>query len=125
MTKLMQHIEEMRARLNEIASNEHLLVKALADALNRLDQQLLREVRNVATEHEVRREAILGELHSLAAGIGMFHAPLHAPAAPAELPAYMPPQGHQQTIAPGDWRQAASNIEDEMELRLNGRGPSH
>jgi hypothetical protein len=124
MTKLKQHIEEMRARLNEVANNEQVLVQALADALARMDQQLLRDVRGIASEHEARREAILGELHSLAAGIGMFHAPLHAPAPPVELPAYAPPHSHHQSaIAPGDWRQAASNIEDDFELRLNGRGP--
>ena len=123
MTKLKQHIEEMRARLNEVANNEQVLVQALADALSRMDQQLLRDVRGIAHEHEARREAILGELHSLAAGIGMFQAPLHAPAAPVELPAYMPQHNHQSAIAPGDWRQAASNIEDDFELRLNGRGP--
>ena len=29
MTKLLQHIEEMRVRLSEIAGDEQLLVKAL------------------------------------------------------------------------------------------------
>src|SRR5690349_2098046 len=100
MTKLKQHIEEMRARLNEVANNEQVLVQALADALARMDHQLLRDVRGIATEHEARREAILGELHSLAAGIGMFQAPLHAPAPPVELPAYAPPLNHQSAIAP-------------------------
>jgi hypothetical protein len=41
MTKLLQHIEEMRARLSEIANGERALVQALNDAFNRLDQQLL------------------------------------------------------------------------------------
>jgi len=124
MTKLLQHIEEMRARLKEVADNEQSLVRALGEALSRLDQQLLRDVRTIATEHEVRREAILGELQNLAAGVGMFRAPLHTPAEPQ---AYMPANGHKQAIAPGDWRQATSNIEDEYDLdgRFNGRPPSH
>lgn len=128
MTKLLQHIEEMRARLNQIAKDEQSLVKALGDALDRLDQQLLQDVRQVANQHEVRREAILGELQSLAAGIGMFRAPLAPPSGSDELPTYMPQHdAQQQAIAPGDWRRATSNIEDELDLGLtvNGHGPSH
>ncbi len=78
MTKLLAHIEDMRARLKEVADNEQALVKALADALDRLDQALLRDVQSIASAHEERREAILGELQGLASGIGMFRAPLAA-----------------------------------------------
>jgi hypothetical protein len=123
--KLLQQIDEMRARLNDISGDEKTLVKALGDALNRLDQQLLHDVRHIATEHEVRREAILAELQSLAAGIGMFRPPLEAPAASDEAPSYVSSHAHHQSIAPGDWRQAASNIEDELEQRLNGRNSPH
>ena len=125
MTKLLQHIEEMRARLKEVADNEQSLVRALGEALNRLDQQLLRDVRTIATEHEVRREAILGELQNLAAGVGMFRAPMQH--TPVEGQGYAPADGHKPAIAPGDWRQATSNIEDdyEMDVRFNGRTPSH
>jgi hypothetical protein len=125
MTKLLQHIEEMRVRLSEIAGDEQSLVKALGDALDRLDHQLLRDVRSIASEHELRREEILGELQGLAGGIGMFHPPLGAPQAPEELPPYRRPNGFQQRIAPGDWRQATSNIEDEVDFRRNDRAPSH
>jgi len=132
MTKLLAHIEDMRARLKEVADNEQALVKALGDALDRLDQALLRDVQSVASAHEERREAILGELQGLASGIGMFRAPL-APPAREELPSYMPSveHAHAQAIAPGDWRRATSNIEDELDFgpqfdgpHLNG-GPSH
>lgn len=127
MTKLSQHIEEMRARLDQIADDEQALVKALGEALDELDQQLLRDVRQVATNHEVRREAILGELQGLAAGIGMFRAPVQRPAGAEELPTYVQKHKGQQAIAPGDWRRATSNIEDELDLGLpvNGRTPSH
>jgi hypothetical protein len=125
MTKLLQHIEDMRARLSEIASSEKVLVKALGDALDRLDQQLLRDVRTIATEHEARREAILGELQGLAAGIGMFHAPLRAEHAPEQLPRYVSTEVPAQTMAPGDWREATRNIADELGFPLNGRTPSH
>jgi hypothetical protein len=126
MTKLIEQIEQMRVRLSEIASNEQALIKALGDALNRLDQALLRDVRSLASEHEVRREAILGELQGLAAGIGMFRAPLRP--SPEELPSYMPAHGPQPAISPGDWRRATSNIEDELEFPLNGSNghtPAH
>jgi len=125
MTKLLQHIEEMRVRLNEIASDEQVLVNALGDALNRLDQQLLRDVRTIASEHEIRREEILGELQGLAVGIGMFRPPLSAPQTSEELAPHRRPNGFQQRIAPGDWRQATSNIEDEIDFHGNGRVPSH
>ena len=58
MRQLLQHIEEMRVRLSEIASGEQALVQALGDALNRLDQQLLRGVRTITTEHELRRGVV-------------------------------------------------------------------
>lgn len=120
MTKLLHHIDEMRQRLTEIASDEKVLIKALGDALNRLDQQLLRDVRTIANEHEARREAILGELQGLAAGIGMFRAPLAAAPVQEELPRYVPEEPEQPAISPGDWREATRNIEDDIEFHLNG-----
>jgi hypothetical protein len=123
--KLLQQIDEMRGKLNDISGDEKTLVKALGDALNRLDQQLLHDVRNIATDHEARREAILAELQSLAAGIGMFRPPLEGPAASDEAPSYVSAPAHHQSLAPGDWRQAASNIEDELDQRLNGRNSPH
>jgi len=111
MTKLLQHIEEMRVRLSEIASDEQALVQALGDALNRLDQQLLGDVRTIATEHELRREGILGELQGLASSIGMSRQPLGAPQAPEELPSYGRANGSQERIiGPRDWRQALSKV---------------
>ena|SRR5689334_11043927 len=130
MTKLLQHIEEMRLRLSEIASDEQQLVQALGDALDRLDQQLLHDVRSVASDHELRREEILGELQGLAGGIGMFRAPLAAPQPAEELPNYRRANGFQQRIvSPGDWRQATNNIENDVDFHanghVNGRMPPH
>ena len=76
---LLQHIEDMRVHLSEVARDEQALVQALGDALNRLDQQLLGGVRTIAMEHELRREGIFGELQDLADGIGMLRQPLGAP----------------------------------------------
>ena len=111
MTQLLQHIEEMRVRLSEIASDEQALVQALGDALNRLDQQLLGGVRTIATEHEQRREEILGELQELASGIGMARETLEAPQAPEELPSYRRANGlRERIIGPRDWRQTIGDI---------------
>ena len=107
MTKLLQHIEEMRARLSEIASDERALVQALSDAFNQLDQQLLGGVRTIATEHQLRREDILGELHDIADGIGMSRQPL----GPHPRRQRSCANGFQERIiGPRGWRQAISNI---------------
>ena len=111
MTKLTQYVDEMRMRLSEIARDEQALVQALGDALNQLDQQLLGGVRTIATEHELRREDILGELQGLADGIGMVRQPLGAPQAPEELAPYRRTNGFQERIVgPRDWRQAISKV---------------
>jgi hypothetical protein len=120
MTKLLQYIEEMRAHVSDVAASEKVVIKALGEALDRLDQQLLRDVRIIASEHEARRTAILGELHGLAAGIGMFR-PLQSAPQPEALPAYNAPPSQ----VPGDWRAATRNIEEEPEYVLNGRIPKH
>jgi hypothetical protein len=56
----------------QTAHTERSLAEALGDALNRLDQELLQDIRNIATGHETRRVAILNELQALAGSIGMF-----------------------------------------------------
>ena len=106
MRPLLQQLEEMHIRIAETATHEERLVKALGDALTRLDDQLMQDVQSIATEHESRRTAILGELQGLASSIGMFQLP--RPAIEAEATAYTP-------IA-GDWREAASNIRDDHDV---------
>ena len=124
MTTLLQQIEEMRVHVNDLANAEQGLVKALGDALNRADQKLLHDVRSVAAEHELRRGAILKELQSLASNIGLLPAPRESvtmlESTPREVPAF-PIQEKQQAIRRGDWRQAANNIQDELDFHLNGR----
>jgi hypothetical protein len=124
MTTLLQQIEEMRVHVNDLANAEQGLVKALGDALNRADQKLLHDVRSVAAEHELRRGAILKELQSLASNIGLLPAPRESvtmlESVPREVPAF-PVQEEQQAIRRGDWRQAANNIQDELDFHLNGR----
>lgn len=105
MRQLLLQLEEMHIRIAETATHEESLVKALGDALTRLDEQLLQDVQSIASEHEVRRTAILGELQGLASSIGMFQ--VQRPTAIEAEPSYVP-------IA-GDWRQATSNIRDDTE----------
>jgi hypothetical protein len=127
MSKMIELVEEMRARLNQITDSEQALVRALAEALSRVDHKLLQDVRNITTDHESRRGAILHELQTLASRIGAFPAPREAVPGLREvapgLPFNEPPartiaaaNGNQNPFTRGDWRQAASNIEDELDI---------
>lgn len=111
MRKLVQQLEEMHIRIAETCTHEDALVKALGEALTRLDEQLLQDVQSIAHEHEARRTAILGELQGLAGSIGMFQVARPAVTAreglEAEVAAYIP--------SAGDWREATSNIRDDLE----------
>jgi hypothetical protein len=117
-TKLIQHIDEMRARLAQTANTERSLVEELGDQLNRLDQEILQGIRNVATGHETRRGAILNELQALAGSIGAF-LPAREPVEPVAI---SQENGHPYAHAVGDWRQATKNLSyhDELEFQLNG-----
>jgi len=148
MTKMVQLVEEMRARLSQIADSEQALVRALGEALSLVDQKLLQDVRNLTTEHEARRAAILYELQGLASRIGAFPTAQPDPvpgldyADPAVvaigashtgiahngvtqngLPATM--NGNPRPFSRGDWRQAASNIEDGLDVYFQDRAAQH
>ncbi len=125
MTGLHQNIEAMLARLSDNARNEQDFVRQLSDAIRRVDEQLLRDVRNVAMQHELRREAILGELQDLATRLCALPAPRAQPVqvaaidqqgeqpyAQAEIEAAQNGQGG------ADWRQAAQNIHDEFDFNI-------
>lgn len=121
MTKLRQHIDEMRAGLTQTSTGEQSLVKGLGDALNQIDQELLRDIRKVATEHEARRAVIFNELQALACNIGVFQPPPAMDAIPQQN------NGHPYFPAVGDWRQATRNLsyQDEFEAHFNGNGNQH
>lgn len=121
MTGLPQNLEIMLARLTDNSKSELELVRALADAIRRVDEQMLREVRNVALQHEMRREAIFGELQDIATRLCTL--PARSVMTSIEQPQYqhpaidaMPPNNG------GDWRQAARNIDDEFEFPINNGG---
>jgi NAD(P)-dependent dehydrogenase (short-subunit alcohol dehydrogenase family) len=116
VSKLRQHVEDMRTSVTQTASNEQSLVKSLGDALNHVDQQLLRDIRKVAAEHEARRAVIFNELQALACNIGVFQPAPEVTALPAHS------EGHHPYFpAVGDWRQATRNLtyQDEFEAHLN------
>ncbi len=118
MTKLIQHIEEMRARLSQIATTERSHVQSLSDALNRLDQEILQSVRNIAAEHEIRRDAILDELQALAGSIGMLP-PAREPVQPVAIQRH---DGHPYALGSGNRSQATQDMSyhDELERNLTG-----
>ena len=129
MSKMIQLVDEMRTRLNEITEREQALVRALGEALTRVDHRLLQDVRSITTEHEARRGAILLELQSLASRIGAFPA-AREPAAPLNYAEPAPKHLAAANDRPsmfhrGDWRKAASNIEDELDSYFQDRAASH
>ena len=131
MTTSKEHIEEMHARLTDIANREQLLINALNLALSSADRRLLDDVRSVTLEHEARRAVILTELQSLAARIGAF--PMSdEPVEKLEhktndLPHYMPSETSEANQTPmkgGDWRQAAENISSEFDFLTENESSS-
>ncbi len=129
MTKLQHYVEEMRARLTEVSETERTLIRELDDALCRLDQRLLADVRDLTTEHEARRVAVLTELQSLASRMGAFPAsdePLTAleDAKPGHVNGYAALDAEQEAVA-GDWRQAVSKIDEDIESLFGRRGTPH
>jgi hypothetical protein len=127
LTELTPHINEMRTKLSQTAEHERSLVQALSDALKRMGQETLQNVRNIGAEHEARRAGIMIELQALAASIGTFQ-PSREPVEPATQQQIH--YGHQYTPPPtsGDWRQATRNVDgefenlqDELTFHLNGK----
>ena len=109
MTKMLDQVDAMRTRLTEVSNHEQTLLRALADALTRVDQALLDDISDIALAHEARRGVILSELHNLAARIGAFPTPRLTQDARTEAEAALP--RHAQPSHPGDWREAISNID--------------
>jgi hypothetical protein len=89
-TTLVEQIEEMRIRMHEQALSEQDLINALGQALKRADETLLEAIRNVAFEHELRREGILRELQAMAARLGVLPASRVPLETPREVPLNLP-----------------------------------
>ena len=107
MSKMIELVEEMRARLNQITDTEQSLVRALGEALSRVDQKLLQDVLRIGAFPMAHEPAPGLEYAERAA----------KPIAAAN--------GNQNPFTRGDWRQAASNIEDELDSFFKDRAASH
>ncbi len=144
MTGLSQNVEDMLKRLETSSKSELNLIRALAEAVRQVDDQTLRELRNLSLHHELRRETILGELQVLAQRM------CHLPSRPAssikaaiDRPAFAKKEavtdvadeiadalngsasGHCANGNGADWRQAARNIRDDLDLAFGPSPPRH
>lgn len=135
MTVLSQNVEDLLKRLETHSKSELNLIRALSDAIRQVDDQTLRELRNLTLQHELRRETILGELQVFAARMCQLPA---KPVSSIKAAIDQPPLAHHKAAAEtldvlgdgrfgsvqangavptgGDWRQAAQNIEDDLEF---------
>ena len=124
MSTLVQQIEQMRSRMEEIAKSDGRLVAALAEALKRADEKLLNDVVELAEEHEARRSSILEELQALACRLGAFPRQIdQLPSeerAPRELEAHQAIPINLNVRARGDWRDGIL-LDEEINNHLRRR----
>jgi cell division septum initiation protein DivIVA len=123
MAQLSEKLAELRRRLSDSAHEEQTLVRTLNAALNHVDDELLSEIRHVTAQHEARRAVILNELQHLASrvcALPIAHSePMQAiedQAAPAPTNGHGHGHNGNGTHAPGNWRIAAQNIEDDLDF---------
>lgn len=127
MAQLVEKLAELRRRLSDNAHEEQTLVRTLNAALNHVDEELLSEIRHVTAQHEARRAVILNELQHLASRVCAL--PVSASEPVPAIESDVPPtpmngqmnghtNGHTSngTHAPGNWRIAAQNIEDDLDF---------
>ncbi len=130
MSGLPENIEQMLLRLAENSRDELDIVRELADGIRRVDDQMLREVRNVALQHEVRREAIFGELQELASRLCVLPSRniMTSVAKRDYGRGHAAIEGHGVHVnghSGGDWRKAAQKIDDELSEILGVEGARH
>ncbi len=126
MTTLPENIEQMLHRLMDNSKSELEIVRALADGIRNADEQMLREVRNVAFQHDVRREAIFGELQELASRLCVLPSRSVMTAINKRTPVRAAPAIEGTSAANGgDWRQAAQKIDEELNDLLRADTSRH
>jgi hypothetical protein len=124
MTDLPENIEQMLQRLMENSKTELDVMRDLADGIRSVDDQMLREVRNVALQHEVRREAIFGELQELASRLCAMPSRNVLNGINRGFPRPRTTlEGSNGSI--GDWRKAAQKIDEELTEILAAEAPRH
>ena len=125
MSTMVQLVEELRQQLDTIVDTEQTLVASLRDALNRFDQKLLQDVRNITVEHETRRGVILSELQTLASQIGAFQVPrgarLGSNGAAPDWRSALPPKGRQRALEDTTWREVTNRLDSELDQYFQKR----
>lgn len=135
MTVLSDNVEDLLKRLEGNSKSELNLIRALADAVRQVDDQTLRELRNLSLHHELRRETILGELHLMAARMCQLPSrPASSIRAALDQSAHLSKKttieaaengDHEGTRNGADWRQAAQNIQDDLDYTFGAPPPRH
>lgn len=134
MAHLSQKLAEMHRRLAENTQEEQALIRALNAALNHVDEKLLAEIRQVTSQHEARRVLIMNELQVLAGRLCAFPVTASEPMAaietdnhPAQINGHNGHNGHANgtTHAPGNWRIAAQNIQDDLDFYSDPPSANH
>jgi hypothetical protein len=129
MAQLSQKLAEMHRKLAENTQEEQALVRALNSALNHVDEKLLTEIRHVTAQHEARRAVIMNELQLLATRLCAFPVASHSdPMDAIEDENFVSSRNEPRngtTHAPGNWRIAAQNIQDDLDFFSDGAPPSH
>jgi hypothetical protein len=131
MTGLPENIETLLDKLTENSRGELDLIRTLSDAIRRVDDQLLREIRSVSVAHEIRREAIVGELQTLANRLCAL--PVRTVnATPQPAISQSDDRRHASEVPNSDyngngadWRQATQNIGDDDEFSFDMPSPRH
>jgi hypothetical protein len=119
MAHLSQKLAEMHRKLAENTQEEQALIRALDAALNHVDEKLLAEIREVTAHHEARRSMIMTELQQLAGRLCAIPLTASEPLTAIETDVRPKPiNGHTNgaTHAPGNWRIAAQNIQDDLDF---------
>lgn len=128
MAHLSQKLAEMHRRLAENTQEEQALLRALDAALNHVDEKLLDEIRQVTAHHEARRTMIMGELQQLAGRLCAIPLTASEPLAAIETdvrPTAINGHTNGTTHAPGNWRIAAQNIQDDLDFYSDPPHASH
>lgn len=79
MTSIDKQLSELKARVEELTTDELKLIKELEDALIKADNQLQNEIDSVFNSHLRRRECLASSLVELARNLGRL--PLPSPQA--------------------------------------------
>jgi hypothetical protein len=108
MTILIEQIEAMRIRMNELAAEEPAFVRMLGDALETADQRLVEELRSGAANEG----AIVGVLQKLAGRMSALYRSQGPFAALENILQEEPLHGTGPAMRGGDWRQATANIQE-------------